>query len=118
LAATLSDDPDNADSDSTYSIIGNRQNKIMHPLPRYSDSEQIENESDDDDETLDSVDSTWVNTDKTPNLGPYAGNPGVKQIPSDPTELSQITGIFLETYSLICCVRKESILLIKSGKVC
>jgi len=34
LADTLSDDPDNANSDSendsNYSIIGNRQNKIMH----------------------------------------------------------------------------------------
>ena len=37
FADTLSDVPDNADSDSVYSIIGNRQNKTVHPLPRYSD---------------------------------------------------------------------------------
>jgi hypothetical protein len=68
LADTLSDVPDDADSDSENdsgsSIIGNRQNKIVHPLLSYSDSEQ----SDDDYETLDSAVSTWVKTDKTPNL--------------------------------------------------
>ena len=40
LADTLSDVPDNADSnsenDSDSSIIGNRQNKIVHPLPSYT----------------------------------------------------------------------------------
>ena len=43
LVDTLSDIPDNADSnsenDSESSIIVNRQNKIVHPLPSYSDSE-------------------------------------------------------------------------------
>jgi hypothetical protein len=24
--------------------------------------------------------TTWVKEDKTPNLGPFTGNPGVKQI--------------------------------------
>ena len=33
LADILSDVPDDADSDSDSSIIGNRQNKIVHPLP-------------------------------------------------------------------------------------
>jgi len=91
LADTLSDVPDDADSDSDSSIIGNRQNKFVHPLPSYSDSEQ----SDDDDETLDSAVSTLVETDKRPNLGSFTGNPGVKQIPSDPTKVSQVTGLFL-----------------------
>jgi len=72
LADTLSDVPDDAysdnENDSDSSIIGNRQNKIVRPLPSYSESEQSANESDDD-ETLDSVVSTWVKTDKTPNLG-------------------------------------------------
>jgi len=81
LADTLSDVPDDADSDSENdsdsSTIGNRQNKIVHPLPSYSDREQSANESDDD-ETLDSAVSTWLKTDKT-NLGPFTGNPGVKQ---------------------------------------
>jgi hypothetical protein len=63
LADTLSDVPDDTDSDSEndsdYSVIGNRQNKIVHPLPSYSDKEQSANESDDDDdETLDLAVST------------------------------------------------------------
>ena len=49
LADTLSDIPDNADSDSDSSFIGNRQNKTVHPSPSYSDSEQSANKSDDDD---------------------------------------------------------------------
>ena len=110
LLDTLSDVPDNADSDSendsNFSIIGNRQNKIVHPLPSYKDSEQSANESDDD-ETLYSAVFTWVKTDKTPNLGPFTGNPGVKQIPSDLMEVLQVTGPFLETHSSICCVRKR-----------
>jgi len=114
LADTLSDVPDDADSDS--SIIGNRQNKIVQPLPSYSDSEQNANESDDDDETLDLAVSIWVKTDKTPNLGPFAGNPGVKQIPSDPTKVSQVTGTFLETHSLIFCVRKGTDITYKTRK--
>jgi hypothetical protein len=32
----------------------------------------------------------WVKEEKTPNLGPFTENPGVKQIPSDPTEVSEI----------------------------
>jgi hypothetical protein len=73
LADTLSDVPDDADSDSENdsdsSVIGNRKNKIVHPLPSYSDSERSANESDEDDETLDSAVSTSVKADKSPNLG-------------------------------------------------
>jgi len=105
LADTLSVVPEDADSDSENdsdsSIIGNRQNKIVHPLPSYSDSA---NKGDDDDETLDSAVSTWVKTDKTPNLGPFTGNPGVKQISSDPTKVSQVTGLFLgDTFFDMLC---------------
>jgi len=64
LADTLSDVPEDADSDSENdsdsSITGIRQNKIVHPLPSYSDSEQCANEGDDDDKTLDSAVSTWL----------------------------------------------------------
>jgi len=104
LADTLSDVPDDTDSDSDSSIIGNRQNKIVQPLLSYSDSEQSANESDDDDETPDSAVSIWVKTDKTPNLGPFTGNPGVKQIPSDPTKVSQVTGLFLRDtfFDMLC----------------
>jgi len=48
--------------------------------------------------------STWVKTDKTPNLGSFTGNPGVKQIPSDPTKVSQVTGLFLgDTFFDMLC---------------
>jgi hypothetical protein len=43
LADRLSDVPNDADSDSDSSVIGNRKNKIVHPLPSYSDSEQSAN---------------------------------------------------------------------------
>ena len=76
----------------------------MHRLPSYSDSEQCANEGDDEDETLDSAVSTWVKTDKTPNFGPFTGNPGVKQIPSDPTKVSQVTGLFFgDTFFDMLC---------------
>jgi len=104
LADTLSDVPEDADSYSDSSIIGNKQNKIVHPLLSYSDSEQCANEGDDDDETLDSAVSTWVKTDKTPNLGSFTGNPGVKQIPPDPTKVSQVTVLFLgDTFFHMLC---------------
>ena len=52
----------------------------------------------------DSTVCTWVKTDKTPNLGPFTGNPGVKQIPSDPTKVSQVTGLFLgDTFFDVLC---------------
>ena len=108
MADTLSYVPEDADSDSENdsdsSIIGNRQNKIVHRLPSYSDSEQCANEGDVDDETQDSAVSTWVKTDKTPNFGPFTRNPVVKQIPSDLTKVSQVTGLFFgETFFDMLC---------------
>jgi len=44
-------------------------------LYRVTVTEQSANENNDD-ETLDSAVYTWVKTDKTPNLGPFAGNSG------------------------------------------
>jgi len=129
LADTLSDVPDDANSDSEndsdFSIIGNRQNKIVHPLLSYSDSEQSANESDNDDETLDLAVSTWVKADKTPNLGPFTRNSGVKQIPSDLTNVSQITELFLgDTFFDMLCEEtnrftykfRKSMLLVLSGR--
>jgi hypothetical protein len=88
--------------------IGNRQNEIVHPLPNYSDSEEWLNEGDGDgdgdDATLHSAVCTWAQTDKTPNFGPFTGNPGVKQIPSDPTKVSQVTGPFIgDTFFGMLC---------------
>jgi len=84
----------------TLLLLETGKTKLCNPLPSYSDSEQ----SADDDETLDSAVSTWVKTEKTPNLGPFTGNPGVKQIPSDLTEVSQVTGLFLgDTFFDMLC---------------
>jgi hypothetical protein len=46
---------------------------------------------------------TWVK-DKTPNLGPFTGSPGVKQIPSDPTKVSGITHLFFgeNFFEMLC----------------
>jgi hypothetical protein len=40
----------------------------------------------------------WVKADKTPNLGCSTRNPGVKQIPSDLTKVSEITELFFENF--------------------
>jgi hypothetical protein len=38
--------------------------------------------------------TTWVKEDKMPNLGHFTGNPGVKQISSDPMKVSEIIELF------------------------
>jgi hypothetical protein len=51
---------------------------------KYSESETSSEESD----NKSNVGATmWVREDKTPNLGPFTGNPGMKQILSDPTKV-------------------------------
>jgi hypothetical protein len=59
-----------------------------------------------------------------PNLGPYTGNPGMKQIPSDPTNVSEIIELFSETTylksyprGLICIIFKikENIIVVLRG---
>jgi hypothetical protein len=47
-------------------------------------------------EGSDSDDTMWVKVDKTPILGQFTGNPGVKQIPSHQTEVSETVICFLE----------------------
>jgi hypothetical protein len=46
----------------------------------------------------------WVKEDKTPNLGPFTGNPGVKQIPCDPTKVSEIIELFFgdNFFEMLC----------------
>jgi hypothetical protein len=51
---------------------------------KYSESETSSEESDN---TSNVGATTWVKEDKTRNLGPFTGNPGVKQILSDPTKV-------------------------------
>jgi hypothetical protein len=55
-----------------------RERKIWRPEQSYSKSQTGSEESDDSDDTSNVGATTWVKDDKTPNLGPFAGNPGVK----------------------------------------
>jgi hypothetical protein len=50
-------------------------------------------------EGSDSDDTAWVKVDKMPTLGQFTGNPGVKQILSHPTEVSETVDRFLEIVS-------------------
>jgi hypothetical protein len=61
-----------------------REIKIVLREKKYSESETSSQESDN---TSNAGAATWVKEGKTPNLGPFAGNPGVKQIVSDPTKV-------------------------------
>jgi hypothetical protein len=56
----------------------------VQPEQSYSQSETSSEESDN---TSNVRAATWVKADKTPNLGPFIGNPGVKQILSDPIKV-------------------------------
>jgi hypothetical protein len=51
---------------------------------KYSESEISSEESDN---TSNVGATTWVKEDKMTNLGPFTGNPEVKQILSDPTKM-------------------------------
>jgi hypothetical protein len=65
-------------------------NKIVRPKQSYSESQTSSEESDDSNHTSNAGATMWVKKDKTPNLGPFTGNPRVKQIPSRLTKVSEI----------------------------
>ena len=73
-----------SDSDNKDSVIRRRQNKIVYPLSYYSETESYD---DDNFKNFGGKGNIWVKTDKSPILGLFAGNPGIKQSPSDPTEV-------------------------------
>jgi hypothetical protein len=79
------------------------RNKNCAARKKYSESETSSEESD---STSNAEATTWVKEDKTPNLGPFTGNPGAKQIPSDRTKVSEIIEFFSETTSLKCYPRR------------
>jgi hypothetical protein len=58
----------------------------VQPKKKYSDSETSSEESD---STSAAGATTWVKEDITPNLKPFTGNPGVKQIPCDPEKCQE-----------------------------
>jgi hypothetical protein len=67
-----------------------REREIVRPKQSYSESQTSSEESDDSNNASNMGATMWVKEDETPNLGPFTGNPGVKQIPSDPTKVSEI----------------------------
>ncbi|PNF28985.1 hypothetical protein B7P43_G15106 [Cryptotermes secundus] len=48
--------------------------------------------------------ATWGKVDKTPALGQFTGNPGVKQIPSAPTQVSEVAELFFgdSFFDMLC----------------
>jgi hypothetical protein len=71
-----------------------------------SESQTSSKESDSSNDTSNVGATTWVKEDKTPNLGPFTGNPWGKQILSDPTKVSEIIELFSETNFLKCYPRR------------
>jgi hypothetical protein len=53
------------------------ERKIVWLEKNYTDSGTSSEESDN---TSDAGATMWVKEDRTPNLGPFTGNPGMKQI--------------------------------------
>jgi hypothetical protein len=60
-----------------------RERHTVRPKQSYSESQTSSEESEDSNDTSNAGATMWVKEDKTPNLGPFARNPGVKQFPSD-----------------------------------
>jgi hypothetical protein len=71
-----------------------RERKIVCPNQSYSESQTSSEESDDSNNTSNVLATMWVKEGKTPNLGHFTGNPRGKQIPSDPTKVSEIIQLF------------------------
>jgi hypothetical protein len=71
-----------------------RERKTVRPKQSYSERQTCSEELDESNATSNAGATTWVKEDKTPNLGCSAGNPGVKQIPSDPKKVSEIIELF------------------------
>jgi hypothetical protein len=84
-----------------------RERKIVCPKQSYSESQRSSKESDDNNETSNVGATMLVKEDKTPNLGPFTGSPGVKQVPSAPTKVSEIEELFFgdNFFEMLC---KES----------
>jgi hypothetical protein len=84
-----------SESDGDHSV---RERKIVRPKQSCSESQTSSEESDDSNNTLNAGPTSWVKENKIPNLGPFTGNPGVKQIPR-PTKVSEITELFFRDIS-------------------
>jgi hypothetical protein len=86
-----------SESDSDDSV---REINIVWPEHSENESSTSSEESDN---TSNAWATTWVKEDKMPNLGHFTGNPGVKQIPCDPTKVSEIIELFFgDNFKMLC----------------
>jgi hypothetical protein len=101
LSDNLSNGPDDICNYSQSDIDVSVTEKNCVAGKNYSDSETSYEESD---STSDAGATTWVKEGRTPNLGPFTGNSGVKQISCDPAKLSGIIELFFgdNLFKILC----------------
>jgi hypothetical protein len=82
----LSEVPSGSDSDTDS---GGNWGKTVNLSPVIQSESDSESSSDKSAGT-----ATWGTVDKTPNLGKFTGNLGVKIFPSDPKEVYDVADLF------------------------
>jgi hypothetical protein len=92
----LSEVPLGSDSDTDSGGDWGKTVNLSPVIQSESDSESSSEES--------TGTATWGTVDKTPNLGKFTGNPGVKVFPSDPKEVSDVADLFFgdSFFNLLC----------------
>lgn len=90
----LSDVPSSTSSDSDSDSGSDRGEQII--VAPHSESDISSDES--------AGTATWGKIDKTPALGEFTGNPGVTQIPVDPTQESAVAELFFgdSFFDMLC----------------
>jgi hypothetical protein len=99
----LSDVPDDIFSDSECESDMECKRKC---LSSDSNNEKPSDKSDDSSNTRNAGATKWAKKDKTPDLGQFTGNAGVKLFPSDPTNVSDVTDLFFGDI-FFDCVKKQ-----------
>ncbi|PNF22052.1 hypothetical protein B7P43_G09732 [Cryptotermes secundus] len=92
ISDELFDLPTASSSDSEGSVSGSDRGpqNIVTRRESGSDSES----SDESASASFAGTATWGKVDKTPTLGKFTGDPGVRQMPSDPTQVSEVAELF------------------------
>ncbi|PNF29691.1 hypothetical protein B7P43_G13061 [Cryptotermes secundus] len=92
ISDELSDLPTASSSDSEGSVSGSDRGPQNIVTRRES---EIDSESSDESASASIAGTaTWGKVDKTPTLGKVTGDPGVRQMPSDPTQVSEVAELF------------------------
>lgn len=55
----------------------------------------------------------WTKRDRLPNLGPFIGNSGVKEVPSNSSKVAEVTELFFENNFFEMFARKQICISIK-----